>query len=120
MLVDCALLIGTFFHIIQFMEIAEVSHSDSTRSVDLMLIVKVLCLVLITIKLTRMFRKQTSHLERVVSKLSLPYYECFDDFTNKELKQHIQVIRNTIFNRRAQPQMMMRIHSRNTKKVQIN
>lgn len=104
------------------MEIAETVRSgEAPQPFDLMLVVKVLCIVLITIKLTRMFCRRSSHFERIVAKLSMPYYSCFDAFSLKELRQHVQVIRNTIFNRCVPlPHFIARLHGRLSHRVTID
>jgi hypothetical protein len=38
------------------------------------MVMKALCLILITVKLTRMFAKKSNLIERTVSKVTLPYY----------------------------------------------
>ena len=103
------------------MDLVKTVGSDNSLSIDLMLIVKILCLVLITIKLTRMFYRRSNNLEQIVSKLSMPYYQCFDELSPTELNQHVEVIRNTILNRCVQlPQMLQRMHTRFHRKVTID
>lgn len=73
---------------------------------DFVVVMKALCLVLITVKLTRMLAKKGNLLERTVSKTSLPYYNLFEELTQEELRLLVLTIKNTIDNIRVAPPLV--------------
>jgi hypothetical protein len=98
------------------MEIVSLERPTS-KTIDILFIIKVLCLVLITIKLTRMLCKRANQLERIVSKLSMPYYNCFDTMTQKDIQAHVQTLRNTILNRCIAIHNVPHRHNKSSKHV---
>ena len=59
--------------------------SAAASSFDFMLVVKVLSLLLILIKLSRILIKRPTRLETTVSKLALPYYNIFGQMKDEDI-----------------------------------
>jgi hypothetical protein len=79
------------------------------------MVMKALCLILITVKLTRMFAKKSNLIERTVSKVTLPYYN--NDMTQEDLKLLVVTIKNTIDNIRVAPPLVSFRFRRGNKKA---
>ena len=77
--------------------------SAAASSFDFMLIVKVLSLLLILIKLSRILIKRPTRLETTVSKLALPYYNIFQQMNDEDINLLVETIRNTLANQKEKP-----------------
>ncbi len=77
--------------------------SAAASSFDFMLVVKVLSLLLILIKLSRILIKRPTRLETTVSKLALPYYNIFGQMKDEDINLLVETIRNTLANQKERP-----------------
>lgn len=89
-------------------------------SIDWIWTTKILLIILVTIKLMKMMHKRPNELERLVCKISMPYYEIYHGLSEEDKDLLTVTIRNTLENRTTVPSYSRITYRRNKKSVSFD